>query len=48
MATTPARFTWYELMTNDAKAAGDFYRRVTGWTTSNPPSSAPATWASAG
>jgi len=31
--TTPIRFTWYELMTKDAGAAGAFYRQVVGWTT---------------
>src|SRR6516162_7659225 len=25
------QFVWYELMTTDAKAAEDFYRKVVGW-----------------
>ena len=29
----PGRFMWYELMTTDAKAAGEFYRQVVGWKT---------------
>jgi predicted enzyme related to lactoylglutathione lyase len=29
----PGRFMWYELMTTDAKAAGEFYRAVVGWKT---------------
>jgi hypothetical protein len=27
----PNRFRWYELMTSDTEAAGDFYRHVVGW-----------------
>jgi uncharacterized protein len=30
----PGRFMWYELMTTDPKAAGEFYRQVVGWKTS--------------
>ena len=29
----PNRFRWYELMTSDTEAAGDFYRHVVGWKT---------------
>ncbi|HAC58023.1 VOC family protein [Parvibaculum sp.] len=29
--STPNRFRWYELMTNDTAAAGDFYSHVVGW-----------------
>jgi predicted enzyme related to lactoylglutathione lyase len=28
-------FVWYELLTSDADAAGDFYNRVIGWTSTN-------------
>jgi uncharacterized protein len=28
-------FIWYELMTTDADAAGDFYGKVVGWTSTN-------------
>jgi predicted enzyme related to lactoylglutathione lyase len=31
--SAPANFVWYELMTTDAKAAEDFYRKVIGWKT---------------
>ncbi len=31
--TEPNRFRWYELMTTDTAAAGDFYAHVVGWTT---------------
>lgn len=31
--TSPNRFLWYELMTTDKAAAGDFYAHVVGWTT---------------
>ncbi|NIJ43415.1 hypothetical protein FHS78_003730 [Parvibaculum indicum] len=31
--TEPNRFRWYELMTTDKAAAGDFYAHVVGWTT---------------
>ncbi|MFM2411431.1 MAG: hypothetical protein RL481_2259, partial [Pseudomonadota bacterium] len=27
-------FIWYELLTKDADAAGDFYGKVIGWTSS--------------
>src|SRR5262245_49835919 len=27
----PSNFVWYELMTTDATAAEDFYRKVVGW-----------------
>ncbi|HTK34285.1 MAG TPA: VOC family protein [Caulobacteraceae bacterium] len=30
--TKPCNFIWYELMTNDAKAAEAFYGKVVGWT----------------
>lgn len=29
--TAPNQFLWYELMTNDTAAAGDFYSHVIGW-----------------
>ena len=29
--SAPNRFRWYELMTNDTAAAGDFYSHVVGW-----------------
>ena len=28
---TPRPFVWYELMSNDPAASGDFYRKVVGW-----------------
>jgi uncharacterized protein len=31
MATSAAKFLWYELLTNDAGASETFYRRVMGW-----------------
>jgi len=31
--SAPSTFVWYELMTTDAKAAEDFYRKVVGWST---------------
>ena len=31
--SSPNRFLWYELMTTDKAAAGDFYAHVVGWTT---------------
>jgi predicted enzyme related to lactoylglutathione lyase len=34
------KFFWYELMTNDADAAVDFYGRVVGWTAADHPNSA--------
>ncbi len=38
MASTPnGRFCWCELMTTDVDAAGDFYGRITGWTTTSWP-----------
>lgn len=33
MFTSRGRFSWYELMTSDAQAAGTFYSEVVGWTT---------------
>jgi predicted enzyme related to lactoylglutathione lyase len=32
-ATLRGRFVWHELMTNDVKAAGTFYKKVAGWKT---------------
>ncbi len=32
--TTPAKFVWYELMTNDPASATQFYKTVVGWTAS--------------
>ena len=32
-ATLRGRFIWHELMTNDVKAAGTFYKKVAGWKT---------------
>ena len=32
MSASSGRFVWYELMTTDMKAAGDFYASVVGWT----------------
>jgi predicted enzyme related to lactoylglutathione lyase len=32
MAENPARFVWYELMTNDSGPATQFYTNVVGWT----------------
>jgi len=48
MTGQPARFTWYELMTNDAAAAGDFYSHVVGWGRSRPAPGSPYTVFSAG
>lgn len=31
--STPNNFLWYELMTSDTAAAGDFYSHVVGWNT---------------
>ncbi len=39
MFTPRGRFGWYELMTNDMKAAGKFYSEVVGWTTKEMPAS---------
>ena len=36
------KFLWYELMTTDTKAAGEFYRRVIGWETKKAPLGDPA------
>jgi uncharacterized protein len=33
MFTPKGKFGWYELMTSDTKAAGEFYSSVVGWTT---------------
>ena len=33
MFTPKGKFGWYELMTSDTKAAGNFYSEVVGWTT---------------
>lgn len=33
MFTPKGKFSWYELMTSDTKAAGKFYSDVVGWTT---------------
>ena len=33
MSDSQGSFVWYELMTTDMKAAGDFYKSVVGWST---------------
>lgn len=38
MFTAKGKFSWYELMTSDTKAAGKFYSDVVGWTTQEMPS----------
>jgi uncharacterized protein len=38
MFTAKGKFSWYELMTGDTKAAGKFYSDVVGWTTHAMPS----------
>lgn len=38
--TTPAPFCWYELLTNDAAAATEFYTHIVGWS-AKPAESAP-------
>jgi predicted enzyme related to lactoylglutathione lyase len=38
MFTPNGKFSWYELMTSDTKAAGNFYSDVVGWTTQEMPS----------
>jgi predicted enzyme related to lactoylglutathione lyase len=48
MTGAPARFTWYELMTHDAQAAGDFYRHVIGWSQAPSAPGSPYTIFSAG
>jgi predicted enzyme related to lactoylglutathione lyase len=35
MSEPPCKFGWYELMTSDTAAAGEFYSKVVGWTTTN-------------
>lgn len=35
MFTPKGKFSWYELMTSDTKAAGAFYSDVVGWTTTD-------------
>ena len=37
MFTPKGKFAWYELMTNDTKAAGTFYSDVVGWSTHEMP-----------
>ena len=37
MFTAKGKFSWYELMTSDTKAAGKFYSDVVGWTTQDMP-----------
>ena len=37
MFTAKGKFSWYELMTSDTKAAGKFYSDVVGWTTAEMP-----------
>ena len=37
MFTPKGKFSWYELMTSDTKAAGKFYSDVVGWTTQEMP-----------
>src|SRR5262244_734752 len=38
MSKTKGKFSWYELMTSDTKAAGKFYSDVVGWSTQEMPS----------
>ncbi|HEY3707357.1 MAG TPA: VOC family protein [Terracidiphilus sp.] len=38
MFSPKGKFAWYELMTSDTKAAGEFYSSVVGWTTQEMPS----------
>ena len=37
MFTPKGKFSWYELMTSDTKAAGKFYSDVVGWSTQEMP-----------
>ena len=37
MFSPQGKFSWYELMTSDTKAAGKFYSDVVGWTTQDMP-----------
>jgi hypothetical protein len=37
MLSQHGRFVWYELLTTDTKAAGDFYRKVMGWSAAASP-----------
>ena len=37
MFSPKGKFSWYELMTSDTKAAGEFYSKVVGWTTQEMP-----------
>jgi predicted enzyme related to lactoylglutathione lyase len=37
MPTKPAQFVWYDVMTSDKKAAGEFYKKAVGWTTQESP-----------
>src|ERR1700733_12568759 len=37
MFTPKGKFSWYELMTSDPKAAGKFYSDVVGWSTQEMP-----------
>jgi predicted enzyme related to lactoylglutathione lyase len=37
MFTPRGKFSWYELMTSDTKAADKFYSDVVGWTTQEMP-----------
>jgi predicted enzyme related to lactoylglutathione lyase len=39
MFTPKGKFAWYELMTSDTKASGEFYSNVVGWSTREMPSS---------
>jgi len=41
MFTPKGKFSWYELMTSDAAAAGKFYSDVVGWTTQEMPGDGP-------
>ena len=38
MFSPKGKFSWYELMTSDTKAAGKFYSDVVGWKTREMPS----------
>jgi predicted enzyme related to lactoylglutathione lyase len=37
MAAPPGKFIWYDVMTNDTKAATAFYQDVIGWTAQDYP-----------
>jgi len=44
MFSPKGKFSWYELMTSDTKAAGKFYSDVVGWTTREMPSPGGSTY----